>query len=83
MFWFPALSQLAVLESMSIGETMNRIDELASMLQVCFDAGVKKILLPIVSAGDIATVPADLFVKFQISFYQNAEDAVFKALGAE
>jgi len=79
----PARSQMAVLGSMSIGGTINRIEELASVLQVCFDAGVKKILLPIVSAGDIATVPSDLFVKFQISFYQNAEDAVFKALGAE
>ncbi|MGD9567059.1 MAG: nitroreductase family protein [Sedimentibacter sp.] len=28
-------------------------------------------------------VPSELFAKFQISFYQNAEDAVFKALGVE
>ena len=35
------------------------------------------------SASDIATVPSDLFSKFNISFYNNPEDAVFKALGIE
>lgn len=36
-----------------------------------------------VSAVDIPTVPPELFAKFQIGFYQSAEDAVFKALGVE
>jgi ATP-dependent Lon protease len=79
----PAQSQLVVLGSMSIGGTINKVEELANVLQVCFDSGAKKILLPMVSAMDIATVPPELFAKFQISFYQNAEDAVFKALGVE
>jgi ATP-dependent Lon protease len=79
----PTLSQLTMLGSISIGGTINKVEELASVLQVCFDAGAKKVLLPMSSAADIATVPSDLFVKFQISFYQSAEDAVFKALGAE
>lgn len=35
------------------------------------------------SAGDISTVPSDLFSKFNISFYQDPEDAVYKALGIE
>lgn len=76
-------SQLVVLGSMSIGGTINKVDELASTLQVCFDAGAKKILLPMASAADIGTVPPELFAKFQISFYQSPEDAVFKALGVE
>lgn len=79
----PAQSQLVVLGSISIGGTVNKVEELANVLQVCFDAGAKKILLPMSSAMDIATVPPELFAKFQISFYQNAEDAVFKALGVE
>lgn len=79
----PAQSQLVVLGSMSIGGTINKVEELANVLQVCFDAGAKKVLLPMSSAMDIATVPPELFAKFQISFYQNAEDAVFKALGVE
>lgn len=45
--------------------------------------GAKRILLPMVSAVDISTVPPDLFAKFQISFYQGPEDAVFKAHGVE
>jgi ATP-dependent Lon protease len=35
------------------------------------------------SASDLSTVPSELFAKFQISFYQSVEDAVFKALGVE
>lgn len=79
----PCQSQLVVLGSMSIGGTINKVEELANVLQVCFDAGAKKVLMPMSSAVDIATVPAELFAKFQISFYQSPEDAVFKALGVE
>ncbi len=79
----PVQSQMAVLGSMSIGGTITKVEELANTLQVCLDAGAKKILLPMVSAADLSTVPSELFAKFQISFYQTAEDAVFKALGAE
>lgn len=79
----PVRSQMAILGSMSIGGTINRVEELASALQVCFDAGAKKVLLPMASATDIPAVPPELFAKFQISFYQSPEDAVFKALGVE
>ncbi|NLJ77694.1 MAG: ATP-dependent Lon protease, partial [Peptococcaceae bacterium] len=76
-------SKLVVLGAMSIGGTIGKVDELAGTLQVCFDAGAKKILLPMPSAADISTVPPELFAKFQISFYRSPEDAVFKALGVE
>lgn len=79
----PTQSQLAVLGSLSIGGTIMKVEELANTLQVCFDAGAKRVLLPMTSAVDIPTVPPELFAKFQISFYQSPEDAVFKALGVE
>jgi len=79
----PCQSQLVILGSMSIGGTLNKVEELANVLQVSFDAGAKKVLLPMSSAIDIGTVPPELFAKFQISFYQSPEDAVFKALGVE
>lgn len=79
----PPQSQLAVLGSLSIGGTIMKVEELANTLQVCFDAGAKKVLLPMASAVDIPTVPPELFAKFQISFYQSPEDAVYKALGVE
>lgn len=79
----PVQSQLAVLGSVSIGGTINKVEDLANTLQVCFDAGAKKILLPMSNAVDIATVPPELFAKFQIMFYSSAEDAVFKALGVQ
>ena len=34
------------------------------------------------SVSDIPTVPGEIFAKFQVSFYSDATDAVFKALGA-
>lgn len=77
------LSQFCVLGSFTIGGTITKIDNLAAALQVCHDAGAKKVLLPISSAADIPTVPTDLFAKFQTSFYSSPEDAVVKALGIE
>ena len=76
-------SQCAVLGSVSIGGRINKVQDLASTLQMCFDAGAKKMLIAMVSAADIATVPPELFAKFQIMFYSHAEDAVFKALGVQ
>lgn len=42
--------------------------------------GAKRVLIPIASAGKIATVPPDLFSKFQISFYEDPSDAVYKSM---
>ena len=79
----PMLSSAVVLGEISIAGTMIKVDELANSLQVCLDSGAKKVLLPITSAGDLATVPAELIGRFNLIFYQSAEDAVFKALGVE
>lgn len=79
----PMQGSLVILGSMSIGGTIGKVEELANTLQVCFDAGAKKILLPMSSASDISSVPSDLFSKFNISFYNDPEDAAFKALGIE
>ena len=79
----PVLSSTVVLGEISISGTMMKVDELANSLQVCLDSGAKKVLLPMTSAVDLATVPADLIGAFQLIFYNSAEDAVFKALGVE
>lgn len=79
----PVQGQLVVLGSMTIGGTITKVEELASVLQVCLDSGAKRVLIPMASAVDIPTVPADLFSRFQISFYNSPEDCVFKALGVD
>lgn len=79
----PVQSSLVVMGEISISGTLMKVDELANSLQVCLDSGAKKVLLPITSAADLATVPADLIGAFQLIFYSSAEDAVFKALGVE
>ncbi len=79
----PTLSSLAVLGEISISGTMMKVDELANSLQVCLDSGAKRVLLPITSAAELGTVPAELIGSFNLIFYSSAEDAVFKALGVE
>ena len=64
---------------MTIGGTILKVEDLANALQVCFDAGAKRFYF-LSNATDIATVPAELFAKFQTSFYTSPEDAAIKAL---
>jgi len=79
----PALSGLAVLGDISISGTIIKVEELANILQVCLDSGAKKVLVPITSAADLGTVPAELMGAFSIIFYNTPQEAVFKALGVE
>ncbi|MCK5860880.1 MAG: protease Lon-related BREX system protein BrxL, partial [Candidatus Hydrogenedentes bacterium] len=76
-------SQLVVLGSMSLGGSIIPVENLAESLQMAFDSGAKRILLPMSSVGAIATIPGELFAKFQTGFYADASDAAFKALGVE
>jgi ATP-dependent Lon protease len=79
----PVQSQLVVLGSMSLGGSIIPVESLAETLQVAFNSGAKRILLPMASVVDIPTVPGELFAKFQTSFYADPADAVFKALGVD
>lgn len=76
----PVHEQIAILGTFTIGGSVSGIDNLSDLLQICLDAGAKKVLIPISSAGKISTVPPDLFSKFQISFYEDPTDAVYKSL---
>lgn len=79
----PTISSLAVLGEISIAGTLMKVDEIANALQVCLDSGAKKVLLPITSAVDLGSVPAELVGCFNLIFYQSADDAVYKALGVD
>ena len=79
----PVQPQLAVLGDMSLGGTIVQVRNLAESMQVAFDAGAKRILLPMSSVTDLPSVPGELFAKFQTGFYSDPVDAVFKALGVE
>jgi len=79
----PVQSQMVVLGGMSLGGNIVPVESLAETFQVAFDAGGKRVLIPMSSVTDIPTVPGELFAKFQISFYSDPIDAVFKALGVE
>ena len=79
----PLQSQMIVLGDMSLGGTVKKAEDLASSLQVAFDAGGKRTLVPMASVGDIPSVPGELFAKFQTSFYAYAVDAAFNGMGVQ
>ena len=81
VFGKPLQQQMVVLGSMSLGGNIVPVENLAESLQVAFDAGAKRLLLPMASVKDIPTIPGELFAKFQTGFYADPVDAVFKALG--
>ena len=83
VFGKPLQSQMVVLGSMSLGGNLIPVENLAESLQVAGDAGAKRVLLPMASVKDLATIPGELFAKFQTGFYADPVDAVFKALGVE
>jgi len=79
----PIQTQMVILGSMSLGGNLVPVENLAQSMQVAFDAGGKRILLPMASVTDIPTIPGELFAKFQTSFYADPVDAVFKAMGVQ
>ena len=68
---------------MSIGGTILGTQNLGNALQIAFDSGAKKILLPAVDMAQIINVPTDLISKFSLVVYNDPINAVFKALGVE
>ncbi len=77
----PVQESLVVLGTMTVGGTISKVEEFANMLQVCVDAGAKRVLIPAISIVDLQAVPSDLLVKVQPIFYSDPIDAVYKALG--
>ncbi|KAF5414655.1 MAG: Lon protease [Candidatus Methanogaster sp.] len=76
----PIQEQTAILGTITIGGSVSTIDNLSDLLQVCLDAGAKRVLIPMSTASKIPTVPPDIFSKFQMSFYKDPIDAVYKSL---
>ena len=72
-----------MLGEISISGTILKVEELANVLQVCLDSGAKKVLLPITSAAELGSIPADLMGAFSLIFCTTPREAVFKALGVE
>jgi len=77
----PVQESMVVIGNMTVGGTIAKVEEFANVLQVCVDAGAKRVLIPAASVMDLQSVPADLLVKVQPVFYSDPIDAVYKALG--
>lgn len=76
----PVQESIVVIGNMTVGGTIAKVEEFANVLQVCEDAGAKKVLIPASSVMDLQTVPPDLLFKVQPMFYSDPIDAIFKAL---
>ncbi len=74
------LGSLVVMCDMILGGSIIPADNLAACLQVAFDSGAKRFLIPMSSIGNIPTIPGELFAKFQTSFYADPVDGGFKGL---
>ena len=57
VFGKPIQQQMVILGSMSLGGNIVSVENLAESLQVAFDAGAKRLLLPMASVKDIPTHP--------------------------
>lgn len=79
----PVTPQSVILGTMTNSGAVNKVDELASSLQVALDSGAKKIFIPTISLVDLNTVPVDLLSKFQLNPYTDPIDAVIKMLGID
>ena len=79
----PLQSQVVVLGNMTLGGTIETVENLAEALQLAADSGATKIVMPMANSSDIKTVPGELFVKFQSSYYDDPMDAVMKAIGVD
>lgn len=77
----PTQESMVVLGDVTIGGNLEKVENLADVLQVCLDSGAKRVLLPIASAADLVSVPAELMGHFNVIFYNSPEEAVAKALG--
>jgi len=78
----PVQESLAIIGNMTVAGTIEKVSDFANVLQVCVEAGAKRVLIPAISIVDLQTVPPELLIKIQPIFYAEPVDAVFKALGA-
>lgn len=68
-----------MLGDINISATILKAEELENTLQVYFDSGAKKGLIPITSTADMGTVLSELMEAFSIIFYNTPQEAIFKA----
>ena len=77
----PVMQQLVILGEMEMSGTIYKVSDLATVLQVCYDSGAKKALIPMANVADFAKVPSQLISEIQPIFYSDPIEAVMKALG--
>jgi ATP-dependent Lon protease len=70
-----------VLGDITVGGTTLATLGLADCLQAVAEQGARRVLIPIINAGEISSLPHDILRRIDIGFYTDPRDAVLKALG--
>ena len=77
-----SIKQMNIDKNIFCAPTVERAKQICNIVFPCVRSLDESLYAYFVDA-DIATVPSDLFAKFQTTFYTSPEDAVFQALGIE
>lgn len=77
----PIAAGTVVLGDITVGGTTLATMGLADCLQAVAEQGARRVLIPILNAGEISSLPQEILRKIDIAFYTDPRDAVLKALG--
>ena len=76
----PVLPALAVAGDLKLSGSLSELSNLNDILRVCRSAGARRVLLPIDAIRGLQNTPRELLENVQPLFYNDALDAVRKAL---
>ena len=78
----PVTPATVVLGEITIQGVVLPVTPLAEAIQVARENGGRRILVPIGSAAELASVPSQVLAGLDLAFYADAKDCVLKALGS-
>ena len=71
---------LIVVGEVTIGGTIESIHNAVSLAEIAVEKGAKSLLLPVACRKQLFDLSDDMATKLDIEFYQDARDALLKAL---
>lgn len=77
----PVRPATVVLGEITVQGGVLPVQALAECVQLAREHGAQRVLIPIVNAKDIPSVPGELLSGLEVAFYADPKDCLFKALG--
>jgi ATP-dependent Lon protease len=76
----PVRGGLVVVGEVTLGGTIEPVHNAVSLAELAVEKGAKALLLPVAARRQLFELSDDMATKLDIEFYQDARDALFKAL---